>query len=332
MLRPQRSSQRDATAEIAVPLHGKALPPFAALKAFEAVGRLGGIRKAAKALSLHHAVVSRHMASLEEWLGVPLLHRQGRPGDLTDDGARFHARISGALTEIAGATSEIMRRGDRESLHVWSNGGLAAKWLRKQFTAFMDSHRGLDVELRPSDTRPDLARHEADIDIRYIGDDYSPPAGGKGIRCIELARPAIFAVASPEIAQDLNRCRAAELLDLTLLHEEHDGQWKAWFQAFGIDTPAQLGGPRLWHAHLAIEAAIEGRGVALASYFLVSEELASGRLQRIEPLDHAGRDVVLGGYVFMAREDRWSSAATVQFRHWIQAQMSCHDTLGPLIS
>jgi DNA-binding transcriptional LysR family regulator len=303
-------------------LQPKSLPPFAALKAFEAVGRLGGIRKAAKTLCLHHAVVSRHMVSLEEWLGVPILQRQGRAGELTDEGARFHERISMALIEIAEATREIMRHGDRERLHVWTNGGLAAKWLRRQFTAFIDTHSGMDVELRPSDTRPDLARHEADVDIRYIGDDYSPVAGGKGIRCLELVRPPIFPVASPKIAMDLNGCQAKDLLTKTTLHEEHDRQWLAWFRANDVETPEQLPGPRLWHAHLAIEAAVEGRGIALASRFLVSEELADRRLIQIEPCDAANREAILGGYVFMAREDRWNATATIRFRDWIEARMS----------
>ena len=310
------------TVDRSPPLNTKALPPFAALKAFEAVGQLGGIRKAAKSLSLHHAVVSRHMAALEDWLGVPLIQRQGRRGELTELGARFHARISAAITEIADATSEIMRRHDRASLNVWTNGGLAAKWLRRQLTVFIDTHQELEVELRPSDARPDLVHHEADIDIRYIGDDYSPPAGGKGIRCLELARPAIFPVASARIADTLADCRAADLLSITEIQEEHDGQWQAWFRAYGVDTPPQLPGPRLWHAHLAIEAAVEGRGVALASQFLVSDELADGRLKRIDPVDCAGRDAVLGGYVFMTREDRWGSPSTLRFRNWVQKEMA----------
>jgi len=45
-------------------LHPKALPPFAALRAFEAVGREGGIRKAAASLGIDHAVISRHIRQL----------------------------------------------------------------------------------------------------------------------------------------------------------------------------------------------------------------------------------------------------------------------------
>lgn len=54
-------------------LAGKALPPFAALRAFEMVGRVGGIRRAASLLAIDHTVVSRHVRALEEWVGVPLV-------------------------------------------------------------------------------------------------------------------------------------------------------------------------------------------------------------------------------------------------------------------
>ncbi len=75
----------------------KLLPAFQTLRAFEAVGRLSGIRRAAQDLQLDHAVVSRHLRTLEEWAGTPLIARQNGRSVLTDEGVRYHARISAAL-------------------------------------------------------------------------------------------------------------------------------------------------------------------------------------------------------------------------------------------
>src|SRR6185312_15265959 len=72
---------------------GESLPSFAQLRAFEAVGRLLGIRKAAAALQLHHAVVSRHLRSIEDWAGVRLFKRTGLRLELTIEGQRFHRSI-----------------------------------------------------------------------------------------------------------------------------------------------------------------------------------------------------------------------------------------------
>ena len=100
----------------------KAIPPFAALRAFEAVGRLGGVRRAALELFVDHAVVSRHLRFLEDWLGVALFDRAGASLRLTRDGEAYHHQISTAINDIARATRDmtqttaaipICSRGDR---------------------------------------------------------------------------------------------------------------------------------------------------------------------------------------------------------------------------
>ena len=82
-------------------LSGKSIPPFAALKAFEAVGRVGGIRRAAALLDLDHTVVSRHLKTLEQWLGVQLVQRRNGAIELTKPGREYHERVSRAILDIA---------------------------------------------------------------------------------------------------------------------------------------------------------------------------------------------------------------------------------------
>jgi DNA-binding transcriptional LysR family regulator len=296
----------------------KSIPPFAALRAFEAVGRLGGIRKAAAALSLHHAVVSRHVAALERWVGQPLLMRNRGNKLLTPTGSRYYLRIQDALRELASATAEIVSVSDGDRLRIWTNGGFASKWLAPRLGEFTALQPDVKIELRPSDARPDLLNGEAEVDIRYHGDLYSPPPGGKGLTHVELARPHIMAVASPSLLGAAGPIRSsADLLRLPLLHEEDDAQWRAWFAARGDMFEQEIPGTRLWHAHLAIGAAVEGRGVALASSFLVSDELRSGRLVEVPDPDAPTRTVPLGSYVFTTRADRWETPRLRQFRAWI---------------
>src|SRR3546814_1169829 len=87
----------------------KFLPSMAALLAFEAVGRLGGIRRAAKELMIDHAVVSRHVRALEAWTGAKLSERDGnREYRLTQRGLASHAQIHDAIRGIGGATRTLM--------------------------------------------------------------------------------------------------------------------------------------------------------------------------------------------------------------------------------
>lgn len=51
------------------------LPPLAALRAFEATARLGGLARAAAALNVSTSAVSHQIRGLEESLGVRLLER-----------------------------------------------------------------------------------------------------------------------------------------------------------------------------------------------------------------------------------------------------------------
>jgi DNA-binding transcriptional LysR family regulator len=47
------------------------------LKAFDAFGKTGGVRKAAGMLGLNHAAVSRQLAALEAYVGAALIDREG---------------------------------------------------------------------------------------------------------------------------------------------------------------------------------------------------------------------------------------------------------------
>lgn len=301
------------------PLRSNSLPPFAALRAFEAVFRLGGIRKAALSLNLNHAVVSRHIRSLESWLGVPLVTRSGNRMTLTEEGSRYHVRVSTALIDIACATEEFIDHRAKDRLRLNCVPGFAMQWLSGQLADFERRHPGYNVELKPTDGTANLLLHEADVDVRYYADDWSPMPGGKGLRYIELARPEILPVASPEIARSMSNLHSvADLLNAPLLHEEHQHQWRAWLTHNGVIVPEVLPGPLFWHAHLALAAARQGRGIALANCFLVNQDLQRGDL--VEIRIQGAQRLILGCYALVARENGWSLPVLASLRHFLQAQ------------
>lgn len=294
------------------------------LRAFEAVGRLYGIRRAAQALGLDHAVVSRHIRALEEWAGVRLVGRTNGNIGLTVDGARYHLRISAALLDIASATAELVGRTHEQSLRIWCVPGFASQWLSWRLPVFQAANPDLELELHPTDRSPDFDSYEADMDIRYVAG--SEPISGSivtgGVRRFEIARPSVLAVANPGCAAALQPVlHAADLLKSPLLHEESDHQWIAWFAAHGVDCKGALRGPRMWHAHVAIEAARRGQGVALANHFLLGDDLATGQLVQLFPAALPGPASALGAYVFAARADRWQSSGVTRFRRWLKTMI-----------
>jgi len=303
-------------------LDARSIPPLAAIRAFEALGRLGGIRRAGISLSLDHSVISRHLKRLETWVGVPLFARNGAQVVLTEAGQRYHQRVSAALAELALATAELKDRGDRKSILVWCVPGFAAQWVSDQLAKFERTRPGYKVELRPTDMGANFSTHEADVDIRFYLDSWPPHPGGRGVQHIELARPPIMIVAGPQLAAQLNDISLEQLREAPLLHEEHDKQWRAWLALNGLEVPASsvLPGPIMWHAHLAIAAARNNRGLALASRYLVEADLRSGSL--VELAVPGTRPVVTGAYVFASREDRWSLDGILQFRRFLQAEVT----------
>lgn len=302
------------------------IPPFAVLRAFVAVGRFGGVRRAAAALKLDHAVVSRHLRSLEALSGVHLVDRLHAGGQLTAEGAKYCVRLEAALAEIADATEDLMKTGIRSRLNIWCIPGLASQWLLGRLSHFRAANSDLDIEIHPTDRGPDFAHHEADIDIRFVPTDTAAvlPAGVVGLT---LALPLVFPVASPALLERLPRFETvADLMRAPLLHEHNEDEWRAWFQANGEHpSNAQLNGPKLWHAHLTLQAAIRGEGVALANIYLLANELESGRLARVE----IGDAVPLGAYTLFARKNRWEVPAVAHFRRWIEKQCAQTQALEP---
>tara|TARA_A100001391_G_scaffold130111_8_gene89523 strand:+ start:31905 stop:32798 length:894 start_codon:yes stop_codon:yes gene_type:complete len=286
------------------------------LRAFDAYGRSGGIRSAAKMLNIDHAVVSRHLSALEAFVGTELIDRRMRR--LNPDGEQFHRRISAALEEIGNATLMLRKRYSEEML-IWCSPGFAFHWLNPRLKLLEQLSEALEFELRPSDRPPNLRSNDADGDIRYLRDD-EIQSDNDYMRSVVICTPAVFPVASRDYAASIRgRLSSAEdLLELDLLHEESDTEWRLWLQQQGLRSlPATLPGSKLWHAHLSLDAARSGRGIALANRFLVHSMLETGEMVKVMPEGEPFRPAQLGSYYFMARADRWSSRGLARLRNWL---------------
>lgn len=299
----------------------KSIPPFEALRAFDAVARLGGIRKAAEALLRDHAVVSRHLRSVEDWTGCTLLERTPAGTVLTENGRLYHEKISSAIDLIAGATTDIMRKNKENSLHIWCMPGLALHWLIGDLHHFEEANREFDIELRSSHEEPDFTRHEADVDIRLlpIDQNYVFPAE---LKVQAIYQPRMLVVASPDyLAKHPPITSANDVADHKLLYQESLDGWRRWFSAAKVEIGESLQGSRLWDGHMALAAALRGRGIALTNDLLVNDYLATGELVEVGK-DNADFAVgPLWQYFLIARADNWDSKPISYFREWLITQM-----------
>lgn len=297
---------------------GSNLPPFAALRAFEAVGRLGGIRRAAKSLGVSHAIVSRHLRALEEELSTALLDRES--GQLTSVGADYHSRLARVFAELHDATDAVRGRTDGKLVITCAH-GLAFHWLAVRLAGARSIANMPDVDLRSQEGESDLSQNGADGDIRYLRDG-SGTVRRRGERMIELARPTVFPVAAPQLLEELGaRLHTVEdLVSMPLIEEGGDAEWQMWMKHQGVETPVKARAGRYGHAHLALAAARAGQGFALGNHFILADDLQRGALVRVKPMEGEFRPVALGAYVFRGHSSRWKDPSLARFRRWLQRE------------
>ncbi len=299
------------------------MPPFEALRAFDAIARLGGVRKAARELRRNHAVVSRHLRTLEDWTGTKLVKRTAGGAVLTEEGRKYHRQVALAIDDIANATIDLMKRGDNSCIDIWCMPGLAVQWLIERLPAYEASNPDIAVALRPTEDTPDFDRQEADIDIRFNPTYGTPLHLAGSVRAIELARPPIIAVASPDYLKKSPEIRqASDLLQHQLIHEENYDDWGAWLNAHGVDSDFELTGLRLFNGHLTLDAARRGRGITLSNRYVVSRDLNEGSLVEIGSNGVTFERMDMGAYVFVARSDRWNVRPIRRFREWLVDEMA----------
>ena len=297
-----------------------ALPSLPSLRAFEATFRLGGVRKAAEALGMNHAAVGRQLKKLEAWAGIPLFIRTRGKISLTREGSRYHQKISSAFGEIELATRELRGVDQGGPLRVSCSAGLAIEWLAGEMSAFEREHPQFSVQIRPSDEPADLRSYEADVNLHFYRDDAPGDRSGPGMKALELARPRVLVFASPALAATLPPIESpVDLVDMVLLHGATDDVWRSWLTLHGVEPRDQLPGIQCWHPHMAIAEARRGRGVLLASRFLVKQDLERGDLVELD-VPGAFR-TAYGAYTFVAREDHWSAASVAAFRRFVQRRM-----------
>ncbi|WP_181703481.1 LysR substrate-binding domain-containing protein [Chthonobacter albigriseus] len=293
------------------------LPPLVALRAFEAVCRLGSIRKAADELGVDHAVVARHVRNLEAYLGVRLVDGGPRGSVPTSEGRRYAGQVALAFDLIGQATDEVRPRARRGEFRIWCVPGLAVRWLMPRLHALQAVVPDREIVLRPTDQAPDLTRGEADLEIRF-GERPVP-----GVRAEALVAPRFFPVASPGFLKGRAPIdTAADLARQPLIHEESREQWRHWLAAAGLDPVPPLDGPRLWYANVAIEAALLGQGLALVNRLQVAPELADGRLKEL-----LHTDIRIGAYTLQADAGRWTEPLLVRIRRWLHQELNAGESL-----
>ena len=254
--------------------------PLTALRVFEAAARHESFLDASEELAITPGAVSRQIKALETELAVRLFERFNRAVRLTETGRRLATGVRQGLSLIEEAVAEL--RDERPGLlAVSAMHSFAARWLVPRLHLFNERHPEIQVLVSASDSAVDLVRDRYDLAIRFGRGPYP------GFAAQKLVSLFLFPVCSPRLLDQTPLNTPHDLANAHLLADVYLAQgephWGDWLELAGAPEVEWRRGQQFSNVYLAIEAAIAGRGVALAERALVIEELATGRL--VKPFD-----------------------------------------------
>ncbi len=242
------------------PPHAARAIPLNALRFFSLCAQHLSFTKAAHELMVTQAAGSHQIAQLEDYLDVRLFRRSGRGVELTDEGVSYLIAVREAFAHLEQATSRV-RAGRGPATVVCSIATtIAMRWLVPSLRGLNLLYPDVEVRLGLTERFVNFDRENVDVAIRY-GEGQWP-----GLVSDLLFRETLVPVCSPELQRARHRLATSEdLRHHTLLHATASrADWDHWLAAqeiCGIDTQR---GIVFEQPHLALQAAADGLGVAMA--------------------------------------------------------------------
>ena len=287
------------------------LPPLSALRAFEAVARLGSVSRAAGELGRTHGAVSKQLRALHEDAGVVLFDKVGTGLKANTTGQALAVAVGEALDCLAGAYGEVARDARAPGLQVACSVTFAMGWLAPRLPGF--AQRCPNVRLRLTMTSAREMRDERDADLVILWDRsaYSP---ADQARAIPLADTRFGVVAAPDYP--VEPAGSGELrAPRRIVHDHTTRAWDRWSELTGlrVTAPATVSFP---HTHLCLGSAVAGMGVAIAEERLAAGEIAAGRL--VAPV---GFVTFPDGFAALPHRTRPLSPQARTFLDWLTAEL-----------
>ena len=284
------------------------LTPLNALRAFEAVARLGSFSRAAEELLVTQGAVSRQVKKLEGVLQLKLLHRNYTQPTMTEAGLRLFTPLSSAFASVE-QTLEMLTI-NRQVLRLQVAPTFAIRWLMPRLARFTEENKELDVRITTSLRYQELDTHSFDAGILY-GDGSWP-----GMRAVCLSRERLAPVCSPSLlrgAFPINK--VMDLAHHTLLHTTtaDNRDWRLWLDAVGANDLRWWEGPAFETLDLSVRAAEAGFGVSIGDISLISDVIEEGRV--VAPFDFqlmSGRGIY---YVYPIKNER--QPGITEFGQWL---------------
>jgi LysR family glycine cleavage system transcriptional activator len=301
------------------------LPPLNGLRAVEATARHLSFSKAAEELAVTPAAVSQQVKLIEDYYGVRLFTRLTRALRLTDAGQAALPPLREGFDKLAEAAQRLRAHDETGIITVSVAPSFGAKWLVPRLHRFRAAHPEYDLRIDAIDDLVTFEEDDVDVALRYGRGVY------EGLRAECLMSDITVPVCSPVLLGGPHPIVTPDDLRYhTLLHVqwrmEKDAapNWRMWLLAAGVSDIDTERGPRFNADSLAVEAALEGQGVELASAPLVQRDLRAGRL--VQPFPPEITQAMAFGYYLVYPETRADTPKVAAFRGWVMDELARGDS------
>lgn len=248
---------------------------------FVKTSELGSLSKAAEALSLSNAAASRHLAALEDRLGVRLIERSTRRLFVTEIGKAFYDRAKEALTTMQSATDAVTASKNHPVgvLRVTGSLSLCLQLIFPLIPKFKIINPDVRLDIVAENRYFDIIDDNIDIAIRTRENE---PDTGLIVR--KLTETKRVLAATPEYLKSHGCPRhPQELADhQLLLYSYANDPYKMVFQR-GEESVTTFLTPYLEanDGFLIRTAALQNLGILAQPTYVIQEDLQSGRLVQI---------------------------------------------------
>ena len=282
------------------------LPSLNGLRAFEAAARHGSFVAAGQELNVTQAAVSRMVRLLEARLGFQLFERLPNGLALTAQARALQPALTTAFDSIASSVAQVSAMRATPVLTIGVGPSFATRWMIPRLASLYRAHPDLEVRLATGGAINPF-RDDWTCGI-LLGNGDWPELAAEPLFSADL-----FPVCAPSVARRLGR--PSDLLRESLLQVAHSPEdWPLWLAAAGVKRRRAALGPSFANYGMALQAALDGVGIAIGLRPYVEDDIAMGRL--VAPFTLSvpkGR-----AWYLVYRPFRETDPGLIVFRDWLR--------------
>lgn len=253
------------------------------MRVFAKVVEQGSFARAGTAMEMSNAVITRHVADLEQHLGTRLLNRTTRSLSLTETGQGYLERVRQILSDIDDADALASASGCKPggTLRIYCHLGFGQAQLAPLLPLFAAEFPDIVLDVSLSDKAPDLVEDGYDVGV-FIG--VQKVDGSMIVR--QLASSSVVMCASPAyVARRGAPARPADLTAHDCLNHDLELVRHHWYVICGgnevkVPIVSKMISNNVDVLH---QAGLAGMGIMLRTSYTLQDDLAQGRLVRLLP-------------------------------------------------